>query len=200
MRKIYAFVFVGLLCSSILSSCQETKQTNSTAAPLTINADGSINPPSNGDRFLPLAGDIIRCDDGTNYRISDVSQYERSLSDLKLSLNCSERWEGEMLNAEAIHYSDGSGDYLFIKNGYETLRMLYCLRDLAGKDAELTVRLSIPEEVSSNAFWPWDPKQMEALYMTTPGREYCVEAWDMFKDGKFYRTSYQFAAIQKDIS
>lgn len=200
MKKFLVFIFTGLLCCSVFSFYQKAGQTSSTTIPLTYNADGSINLPSNGDRYLPLAGDVIRCDDGTNYRISDVSQYRRNLCDLKLSSNWTEEQEGELPEAEAIHYSDVSGDYLFIKNIYETLWMQYYLCDLAGEDVELTVRMSIPEIASSDTFWPWDPKQIEDLYVIAPDKVYCVEAWDMFKNGKFFRTSYQIAVIQADIS
>ena len=175
-------------------------KTSSVAVPLTYNADGSINLPSNGDRYLPVVGDVIRCEDGTNYRISDVSQYEWNLCDLRLTSNPFEGQEGEIPEAEAIHYSDVSGDYLFIRNIYETLRMLYYVQGLAGEDIELTVRMSIPETAPADTFWPWDPKQIEAIYVTAPDKIYCVEAWDMFKNGKFFRTSYQIAVIQTNIS
>lgn len=39
------------------------------------NDDGSINVPSDGSRYVPQAGDVIRCDDGTNYTITDVRRY-----------------------------------------------------------------------------------------------------------------------------
>ena len=42
------------------------------------NADGSINIPQDGSRYLPQAGDVIRCDDGTNYTITDVSRYDKN--------------------------------------------------------------------------------------------------------------------------
>ena len=35
------------------------------------NADGSINIPQDGSQYVPQAGDVIRCDDGTNYTIAD---------------------------------------------------------------------------------------------------------------------------------
>ena len=46
---------------------------------LTRNEDGSLNLPSDGSQYIPQAGDVIRCDDGTNYTITDVSAYEKAL-------------------------------------------------------------------------------------------------------------------------
>lgn len=46
---------------------------------LTRNADGSINIPSDGSRYVPQTGDVIRCDDGTNYTIVNISQYNKSM-------------------------------------------------------------------------------------------------------------------------
>ena len=39
---------------------------------LSRNSDGSINLPSDGSQYVPQVGDVIRCDDGTNYTITDV--------------------------------------------------------------------------------------------------------------------------------
>ena len=38
---------------------------------LSKNTDGSINIPQDGSQYVPQAGDVIRCDDGTNYTIRD---------------------------------------------------------------------------------------------------------------------------------
>ena len=43
------------------------------------NDDGSINVPSDGSRYVPQAGDVIRCDDGTNYTITDVRRYDANM-------------------------------------------------------------------------------------------------------------------------
>ena len=48
-------------------------------SPLTRNADGSINVPSDGSQYIPQTGDVIRCDDGTNYTITDTRLYGNSM-------------------------------------------------------------------------------------------------------------------------
>ena len=45
---------------------------------LSKNTDGSINIPQDGSQYVPQAGNVIRCDDGTNYTITDVSRYDKN--------------------------------------------------------------------------------------------------------------------------
>ena len=58
------------------ASTTPTSQTAPSA--LSKNADGSINIPQDGSPYIPQAGDVIRCDDGTNYTITDVSRYDKN--------------------------------------------------------------------------------------------------------------------------
>ena len=46
---------------------------------LTYNADGSINLPADGSQYIPQSGDVIRCDDGSNYTITDVSRWDKNM-------------------------------------------------------------------------------------------------------------------------
>ena len=43
------------------------------------NTDGSINLPADGSQYVPQEGDVIRCDDGTNYTITDVSRWDNNM-------------------------------------------------------------------------------------------------------------------------
>ena len=56
---------------------QDTGSSKGTA--INRNADGSINIPSDGSRYIPQAGDVIRCDDGTNYLILDADRWDNNL-------------------------------------------------------------------------------------------------------------------------
>ena len=58
------------------ASTPQDSQTSPSA--LSKNADGSINVPQDGSQYVPQAGDVIRCDDGTNYTITDVSRYDKN--------------------------------------------------------------------------------------------------------------------------
>lgn len=91
--------------------------------------------------------------------------------------------------AETIRYTDISGDYLFVQNLCETERMLYSLHDYLG---DCDIQTSIPEDVICYVESTWDPAWAAAL---PGGPVYCVEAWDIFKDGEFRKTSYQVCRI-----
>lgn len=91
--------------------------------------------------------------------------------------------------AETIRYTDISGEYLFVQNLSETERMLYSLRDYLG---DCDIQASIPEDAIYYAESTWDPMWAVAL---PGGPVYCVEAWDIFKDGEFRKTSYQVCRI-----
>lgn len=90
---------------------------------------------------------------------------------------------------ETIRYTDISGDYLFVKNLSETERMRCSLRDYLGDYDILT---SIPEDAICYVESTWDPAWAAAM---PGGSVYCVEAWDIFKDGEFRKTSYQVCRI-----
>ena len=45
---------------------EDSTFTESPGGAISRNADGSINPPADGSQYVPQAGDVIRCDDGTN--------------------------------------------------------------------------------------------------------------------------------------
>ena len=34
--------------------------------------------PTDGSRYVPKVGDVIRCDDGTDYTITDVSRWDKN--------------------------------------------------------------------------------------------------------------------------
>ena len=94
--------------------------------------------------------------------------------------------ESETAQAETIHYTDISGDYLFVRNLTETERMLRSLQDYLG-DGSIQIQTSAPEDALCYVESTWDPAKAAAL---PGGPGYCVEAWDIFKDGEFQKTSY----------
>ena len=85
-------------------------------------------------RYVPKAGDVIRCDDGTDYTITDVSRWNNNafssapLGELPTATcDWSKLSQPEMPQAEARHFISGGQDYLFQRNLHETRRMLYTL-------------------------------------------------------------------------
>lgn len=91
--------------------------------------------------------------------------------------------------AETIRYTDISGDYLFVQNLSETERMSRSLRDYLG---DCDIQTSIPDDAICFVENTWDPAWAVAL---PGGSVYCVEAWDIYKDGEFQKTSYQVCRI-----
>lgn len=94
--------------------------------------------------------------------------------------------EPETEEPETIHYTDMSGDYLFIQNLGEKERMADSLRDYLGDDS-IQIQTSVPEEAVYYAESLWDPAQAAPFFSD---RVYCVEAWDIYKNGEFQKTSY----------
>ena len=87
---------------------------------------------------------------------------------------------------ETIHYADISGDYLFVGNLSETERMLHSLRDYLGDDS-IEIQTAVPDDAVRYAERTWDPSKAVLL---SGGPIYCVEAWDVFKNGEFQKTTY----------
>ena len=65
MRRLKFILAAALILCVAYIITINMEQVNDTP----VNPDGSINIPSDGSRYIPVAGDVIRCDDGTNYAI-----------------------------------------------------------------------------------------------------------------------------------
>ncbi|MBD5161203.1 MAG: hypothetical protein HDT14_04140 [Oscillibacter sp.] len=180
---------------------------------LNKNADGSINVPQDGSQYVPQVGDVIRCDDGTNYTITDVSRYDKNMFASgpvgplpTATCDWSQFDQPELPRAEVRHYSLDSGEYIFIRNLYETRRMLYSLYNAMGEDEWIMqsgtprlradgspwvhIHLTLPADMDSAPFWPWREEAVPNMLHSCPGGNYYLEAWDVFKDGVFQRTEY----------
>ena len=177
------------------------------------NADGSINLPADGSQYVPQEGDVIRCDDGTNYTITDVSRWDKNMfasgpvGELpEPTCDWSLMPQVELPAPEARHYSINDHEYLFVRNLYETRRMLYTLYNAIGDNPEtwqngapvshpsgapkVQIYLSIDDGLNPRVFWPWRANQIIDLFNSCPPGTYRMEAWDVYKDGIFQRTEY----------
>ena len=185
----------------------------SNQATLSKNVDGSINIPQDGSQYIPQAGDVIRCNDGTNYTITDVSRYDKNyfadgpVGPLPIATcDWSQFDQPELPKAEVRRFNDSDGDYIFIRNLYETRRMLYSLYNAMGEDDWIMqsgtprmrgdgtpwvhIHLTLPDDMISAPFWPWREEAVPEVLHSCPGGDYYLEVWDVFKDGKFVRTEY----------
>ena len=180
---------------------------------LSKNADGSINVPQDGSQYVLQAGDVIRCDDGTNYTITDVSRYDKNyFADGPVgplptaTCDWSQFDQPDLPKAEVRRFNDPDGDYIFIRNLYETRRMLYSLYNAMGEDEWIMqsgsprmrgygtpwvhIHLTLSDDMISAPFWPWREEAVPNMLHSCPGGDYYLEVWDVFKDGKFLRTEY----------
>ena len=182
-------------------------------APAAESSAGTVLLPSDGSRYIPQAGDVIRCDDGTNYTITDVSRWDKNMfaagpvGDLpEPTCDWSLLPQPELPALEARHYSINSREYLFVRNLYETRRMLYTLYNAIGDNPEtwqngapvlhpsgnpkVKINLSIADDLNPQVFWPWRESEIVNLFNSCPPGTYSMEAWDVYKDGVFQRTEY----------
>ena len=185
----------------------------STAGAISTNPDGSINLPSDGSRYVPKAGDVIRCDDGTNYTITDVKRYDKNMfaagpvGDLpEPTCDWSQLPQPELPAADARHYTIDGREYLFARNLYETRRMLYTLYNAIGDNPEtwqngapvthpsgnpkVEISLTIGEDPTPQSFWPWRASEIVNLFNSCPVGTYSMVCWDVYKDGLLQRTQY----------
>ncbi len=182
-------------------------------APAAESSAGTVLLPSDGSRYIPQAGDVIRCDDGTNYTITDVSRWDKNMfaagpvGDLpEPTCDWSLLPKPELPAPEARHYSINGREYLFVRNLYETWRMLYTLYNAIGDNPEtwqngapvlhpsgnpkVKINLSIADDLNPQVFWPWRESEIVNLFNSCPPGTYSMEAWDVYKDGVFQRTEY----------
>ncbi len=196
----------------------DVPEVSEAGAGLSRNSDGSINLPSDGSQYVPQVGDVIRCDDGTNYTITDVSRWDRSMFASgpigplpEPTCDWSLLPQPELPAPEARHYSINGREYLFVRNLYETRRMLYTLYNAIGDNPEtwqngapvlhpsgnpkVKINLNIADDLNPQVFWPWRESEIVNLFDSCPPGTYCMEVWDVYKDGVFQRTEYQIHVI-----
>ena len=185
---------------------------------LTWNSDGSINMPSDGSQYIPKAGDVIRCDDGTNYTITDVSRWDNNMfasgsvgSLPEPTCDWSLLPQPDLPAMEVRRYQNEAGDNLRVRNLYETRRMLYTLYNAIGNNPAtwengapklngkgifpVYINLSFADGLSYRMFWPWRDSEIVDLFNSAPLGTYSMQAWDVYKDGVFLHTEYQIYVI-----
>ena len=161
-------------------------------------------------RYVPKAGDVIRCDDGSDYAITDVSRWDASLfasgpaGELPApTCDWSRFPDTELPAPDARHFQNGNTDTLLLRNLYETRRMQYTLYNLIGSDSAAwnsgapyaAVKLRIDSDVAVGNFWPWRESEITNLFRSRPISQYAVEAWDVYENGVFQHTRYLIQSL-----
>ena len=191
----------------------ETGKPYTGEAPTQTSAAKTVTLPTDGSQYVPQSGDVIRCDDGTDYTVTDVSRWNANLFSSgpvgelpAATCDWSKLPQPEMPQAEARHFTSGGQDYLFQRNLYETRRMLYTLYNAIGENPEtwqngqpvkfpsgndkVKINLTIPADVTPQSFWPWRSEQITELFNSCPPGTYSLEAWNVYKNGVFQYTEY----------
>ncbi len=170
------------------------------AAPATSTAPaGAISvPQTDAAPFVPKEGDVILCDNGTTYKVTDMSHYDNNLfAKDKLgplptpTCDWSQFPEVELPKVETRHFNDSTSDRLFILNLYEMRRMQYTAYNAIGanpqlwKDGKLAtfengspitrIELGIPDDADSDyigSFWPWRDSEITKDFGIRPPNNY----------------------------
>lgn len=139
--------------------------------------------------YTPQAGDMVSCGDGSVYTIKDVSQYQRTPAEPAFAAFLEDALSESVPEADVIHFTDISGDYLFVKNRYKMYRILCTLSH------PTAIQLSIPDDAIPTVLDSWDPEWMTGFQNSHPNNTCCLECWDMYKNGSYLKTVYLAAAI-----
>ncbi len=172
-------------------------------------AAGAISVPQTDEApFVPKEGEVILCDDGTTYTVTNMS-HNRDFPGALPAAACdwSQFPEVELPKAEVRHFKDETSDRLFIRNLYETRRMQYTLYNAIGANSETwrdgksvlrsdgspmaRVQLGIEKGIPYEYFWPWDAEQIVRDFNSCPFGLFQMEAWDVYVNGVFQHTMYK---------
>ena len=167
---------------------------------VTVSASATVKLPTDGSQYIPQVGDLVLCDDGTEYEIKDVSRWDNNVyQTAKLSPLPAPKcdWSAfpslTLPEPEVRHYHDQYGDDLFVRNVYEVRRMVYTIYNALGKEPSAwrdgkplaTVSTVIPPEYEAYTakFWPWRESELVDLVHSRPNSRYYVDAFDFYHDG-----------------
>lgn len=178
-HRMFILLLAVLLCGTAIA-CRLIRKPAQPAEPENI-----VVIPADGSLYIPQPGDVVRCDDGSHYTITDVSAYSAPEDDLSGYSSA----QSGLPEPEAIHLKDTGGDHLFIRNVHETCRMLRTLADTLG-EAYAVPDGTIPEDVVPQVFYSWEEVSAAALFRTSRFDSCRLEAWDMYMNGVFQRTAY----------
>ncbi len=168
---------------------------------------GTVTLPTDGSKYIPQAGDRVRCDDGYIYEIKDVRRYDNNVfADGPVgplptpTCDWSVFPSVEVPAVEVRHFADSGDNSMFIYNTFETRRMQYTIYNALGKEPSVwqngkllaSVQLTIPKELGAytKVSWPWRASDLENMVHSRPSSRFYVEAWDCYSNGVFQHTRY----------
>ena len=166
-----------------------------------------VTLPTDGSKYVPKVGDVIRCDDGYLYEIKDTLRWENNvfspgpLPELPTPSYDWSVFPTEVLpQPEARHFTTNTGEELFIRNLFETRRMQYTIYEAlkneprAWRDgkplAKISLTIPAEDEPYTMYFWPWREGEVTKHVHAFPAFHFRIEAWDYFHNGIFEETRY----------
>lgn len=184
----------------------------SAATPIVAASSGTVTLPTDGSKYTPSVGDRILCDDGTVYEVKDITRFENNVfapdfsPELPKPAGDWSRFPAiELPRVDVRHFSDAAGDDLFIRNLYETRRMVYTIYNALetepagwrdGKPlAKISMTIPAEEEPYTGYFWPWRSSEVEKHVRNLPNSRFKVEAWDYYHNGVFMDTRYYISTV-----
>ena len=199
----------------VQSDAPYTGEAPASAASAPAQETGSriVTLPTDGSKYVPQPGDVIRCDDGTLYTIKDTQRFENNvfapgpLPDLPTP-TCD--WSLfptlELPAVECRHFANSGGkDVLFVRNLYELRRMTYTLYNSIGQQPEAwrdgkplaKVIYTIPAEYEpyTGHFWPWRESELTKQVVNLPCGRFWIDTFDFYSDGVFQYTRYLICTI-----
>lgn len=171
--------------------------------------------PKDQECFVPEEKMTVNLDDGTTYTFTDMSKYDKSMfasgpvGDLPTpTCDWSEFPELKIPQLEVRHFNNENGDYLFVSNVKEMKRMQYTLYNAIGNNSEVwengtlkrsskgnplvRIKFGIESDVGVQSFYPYYEERLIKVFESCPIGIYALEAWDVYKNGKFLYTEYKF--------
>lgn len=178
---------------------------------LKMTGQNTSDPTQHNEYSTPHKG-IIHCDDGSDYTVTDVSRYgtnvfaDGPVGDLPTPTCDWSLFPAVSFPAyEARRFNEPGQDMLFVRNPFETKRMLYTVYNALGKEPSAwsdnrllaSISLVIPAELEpySGSFWPWHESDLTNLVSSRPNSQYYLEAWDYYLNGVFQYTQYQVVSM-----
>ena len=155
-----------------ISNTVVIKTDESYAEDAPARASRIVTLPTGGSQYVPQVGDIILCDDGTEYEIKDVTRWDNNVfQSEKLPPLPAPTCDWSAFPALTLqppivkHYHDEHGDDLFIRNVYEVRRMVYTIYNAIGEEPDawrdgkplckIYTEIPLKYEPYTGVFWPW---------------------------------------------
>ncbi len=173
-------------------------------------ASGVLTVPQSDAPFRPMAGDVVQLDDGTTFTVTEPKDEEPPLP----SPTCD--WSQfpvlALPEVKTIAWHEGQvAGTVAILNLHETRRMEYTLYNATPNCSELwadgalklsskgnpifNLQLGITDQTGVQPFWPWRDDQLTQVFYSAPAAQFAVEAWDVYKNGKFLYTEYDVQGL-----